>query len=377
MLAIIVTDGKRGHENQSRALAHFLGADSLTLNVSGIHQPTESIIRLVLYPFPPSVIPLPLRSLLLHLYFPRPELERVLQSASKPADPRATLLVISAGTLTSIPGMLISNRLNAPHVHLLGHSLVPCSRFGALLVPSHDVRARRRVPRNLITFPLAISSTDEGELKRCINNLELRSGKSWDNLQGKNFVSMLIGGENSYFSMEPDLILEAFRVALSTLQKIDARLLLTTSRRTPLAVEEVLKAEIRDNVHLIETVVWGRSDLFNPVPGFLELSKVVIVTEDSISMISEAILAGHTPVVVQLPKKRRRSKFEYFAGYVRDNGLARFCENVQLERSIIEVASAFKKRSAKEVRAELGLDEVVSNLLEVLGMSKFGVSSTS
>ncbi len=51
-------------------------------------------------------------------------------------------------------------------------------------------------------------------------------------------------------------------------------------------------------------------DSENPVPGIIGLSEIVLVTEDSVSMVSEIISGGKYAVVIKVGKKRKRNKFE-------------------------------------------------------------------
>jgi mitochondrial fission protein ELM1 len=79
-----------------------------------------------------------------------------------------------------------------------------------------------------------------------------------------------------------------------------AYLLATSSRRTPPWADEILKAALKGQKQCPLLVIANESNLKGAVPGILGLSDVLVVSGESISMVSEAIVSGK-PVVVFLP----------------------------------------------------------------------------
>ncbi len=77
-----------------------------------------------------------------------------------------------------------------------------------------------------------------------------------------------------------------------------ADLYVTTSRRTPKEAEDALTllAEGKKSARML---LLASKDPFNPVPGMLGLCSVIFVTEDSVSMVSEAVTAGRTVYLVR------------------------------------------------------------------------------
>ena len=114
-------------------------------------------------------------------------------------------------------------------------------------------------------------------------------------------VSVLVGGSNGRFRLEAA---EGATLAaqLAGMMRADqVGLALTPSRRTASAVIAALR-------HTLEPLggwVWnGAGD--NPYFGLLALADLIVVTGDSVSMISEAV-ATHAPVLVApLPGRSRR-----------------------------------------------------------------------
>ena len=81
------------------------------------------------------------------------------------------------------------------------------------------------------------------------------------------------------------------------------RVLLTTSRRTGRAAEEALLAELPDNAWAYR---WGDAGE-NPYFGLLAWSDVLVVTGDSMSMVSEACGTAK-PVLIDAPAAETSAK---------------------------------------------------------------------
>ena len=114
--------------------------------------------------------------------------------------------------------------------------------------------------------------------------------------------------------------------------------------------------------------VWGRSDGYNPVPAFLELADAVMVTEDSVSMASEAILTGHRPLVLPLKPIGGSHKLERFHQYLYKHRLA-FPLRVSGDNRTLWVSTlALSRRDHQAVYNAIGLPELLRQARELLGL---------
>jgi mitochondrial fission protein ELM1 len=114
-------------------------------------------------------------------------------------------------------------------------------------------------------------------------------------------IAVLIGGSNRYFDLGP-VWARNFGRELGRLGRDGPiGLMVTTSRRTHDAASAALREELKDAPALI----WSGEGQ-NPYYGFLGLADAIIVTCDSISMISEALATGKPVYLVKLPGKSRR-----------------------------------------------------------------------
>ena len=114
-------------------------------------------------------------------------------------------------------------------------------------------------------------------------------------------VAVLVGGANGRFRLDLPHG-EAFAVQLAAMMRADrVGLALTPSRRTDPAVTRALEAALRP----LGGFVWDMTG-DNPYFGLLALADAIVVTGDSVSMMSEAV-ATHAPVLLQrLPGRSAR-----------------------------------------------------------------------
>ena len=129
-------------------------------------------------------------------------------------------------------------------------------------------------------------------------------------------VAVMVGGTNKCYQMTPEIgrILGERLAAMSA--STGAGILLTTSRRTGPEVEAALRQALQGT----PAYIWdGAGD--NPYLAFLALADYLVVTADSVNMVSEACSTGKPVFVVDLDggskKFRRFHEAMRSAGYTR------------------------------------------------------------
>ncbi len=114
-------------------------------------------------------------------------------------------------------------------------------------------------------------------------------------------VAVLVGGSNGRFRLEDA---EGIHLAthLADLMRLDhAGLAITPSRRTAPTVRATLETMLRP----LGAWIWDMTGE-NPYYGMLALADIVIVTIDSISMVSEAVATKAPVLLADLPGRSRR-----------------------------------------------------------------------
>lgn len=114
-------------------------------------------------------------------------------------------------------------------------------------------------------------------------------------------VAVLVGGSNGRYRLDAS-VAAALGAALARMMREDrVGVALTPSRRTsPEAV-----AALRGALDPLGGWVWN-GDGDNPYFGLLALADAIVVTEDSVSMVSEACATGAPVLLARLPGRSRR-----------------------------------------------------------------------
>lgn len=181
-----------------------------------------------------------------------------------------------------------------------------------LKTPAIFVGSRRNLPAGVATF-IHYDPSLRADGTLCLPVLPGPFGrtdqeKAWETFArerglpgGRNHFTALIGGEGSgFFWDENDAgLLANFMNGLSRATR--RSWLVTTSRRTPAGFERRL-VERLDPAHIADACWFHRGDTRRVVAAYLGGADAVFVSEDSMSMIQEAITGGR-PVVTLAPAK--------------------------------------------------------------------------
>jgi mitochondrial fission protein ELM1 len=100
----------------------------------------------------------------------------------------------------------------------------------------------------------------------------------------------------------------------------------TASRRTGEAAAASLSAALTGSRHRFWSP-WTEGAGANPYFGYLALADQILVTSDSVSMISEACATGRPVLVERLPADGDKTKFEKFHQRLIDKNLIHWFSN--------------------------------------------------
>lgn len=129
-------------------------------------------------------------------------------------------------------------------------------------------------------------------------------------------VAVLIGGSNKQYRMTEVVTRKLAADLAGMCRRHGAGLAVTASRRTG----ETNAAILRDALSTCPAYVWnGEGD--NPYFGFLGLADAIVVTADSVSMVSEACATGKPVYVAEL--EGGSAKFVRFHEGLREAGITR------------------------------------------------------
>ncbi|MGK2906355.1 MAG: ELM1/GtrOC1 family putative glycosyltransferase [Desulfuromonadales bacterium] len=168
--------------------------------------------------------------------------------------------------------------------------------FDLIVAQQHDWPPIRD---NILTLPVNLSCTEP-------QGLVTREAD-------KPCISLIIGGPSRHYRMAAALLEQQMQQIFNLFPGAD--FMVTSSRRTPPEVEALL-----DRAPFRYKVIASRQAV-NPIPDFLAISDYVFVTEDSTSMISEAVCFGQANVeVLPLAKRGKASKIQRMIGHLQQEG---------------------------------------------------------
>jgi hypothetical protein len=280
----VVTDGKPGMENQALGLAEAVGFDIEVKRIA---------------------IKAPWRWLPPMLWFDR---FAALHHSGDDLVPPWPDLLIGCGRM-SVPYSLAVRRksLRQTFTVQLQNPAISTQRFDLVAPPHHDHLTGENVVQT------------RGAVHRVTpERLAAEADKFRDQLAHlpRPLVAVLIGGNNKCYSITPEITRTLADRLLHLTTEYGAGLAVTPSRRTGAANEQVLRETLAD----APAVVWdGTGD--NPYFGYLGLADAVIVTCDSVSMVSEAASTGKPVYVVELQGGNR--KFGDFHAMMQSEGITR------------------------------------------------------
>lgn len=205
--------------------------------------------------------------------------------------------VISCGSSLASVNIYMSKENNAKNIVIMKPNiLMGLKEFSLAVIPRHD-----RPPRvkNVVATTIAPNLMDPDRLKADGERL-----KSRIRLEKKMVLGLLVGGDNPEYSLTGEIVDNVIDNLLKFCDRADAEFLITTSRRTDNRAETILKNRLKDNPRCKLLVIANQNNMDEAVGGILYLSDVIVVSGESISMISEAISSGKRTVAFELEKKR-------------------------------------------------------------------------
>jgi mitochondrial fission protein ELM1 len=231
-----------------------------------------------------------------------------LDAASDALTPPWPDLVISCGRKSIGPALEVKRRSGGRSycVHIQNPHL-PSSAFDLVVAATHDSLSGN----NVIVTRGAIHRVTEARLKAA-------GAEYAETLAGlpRPLTVVLVGGSNRVYSMTPDAVAD-FTVKLAAFAaSTGGGLAVTPSRRTGARNIAALQAGLKET----SAMIWeGTGD--NPYFGYLALADQIIVTCDSVSMVSEACATGKPVYVFDLPGGG--NKFRRFHETLRQEGITR------------------------------------------------------
>lgn len=348
--ALVLSDGKAGHETLS-----WGAASALERIVKLTTERLQLRLRFKGYGWL-------LRQALVHFgaSWPPPRIWKLLHLCYEGLPTRLLHLpdvIISAGGDTAAANALLAEYWNVPNIY--------CSSL-------------RGLPPHLFTCPI---TTEPAPAAPSVITVEFApvpfdrealaaAGKKFAEQYGQagcqNVVAVLIGGDGAGYTYHQEDYKRMTEGACELARRTESALLISTSRRTARSGEEAVRRCLHEQSG--QTRIW-HTVYFNENPekcvaAYLDLADTVVVTEDSGSMITEAVLAGKPVFTVRPPHVKDQSRYVRF--------LAKLEQNQRIQRiSIEELASENLGQASFNLVRHEPLDDLADELKQRLA-SKLG-----
>ena len=278
---ILLTEGMHGMISQVEGLAKALDIDST-------HHKGE--LNNFFKPIPPIFLP-------------------VSQIVYKKFDYSGFDVIISCGRKSIIPSIHLKKISNKKvfNIHIQDPK-VRLDNFDFIVAPEHDDIQGQ----NVIKTKGAIHYLTENEINENKNYLN-----SFIKKDEREVWALILGGPTKYYDYSTKNLKYIFSIIYKLLQKYNFQLVVIPSMRTPTRTIDFANEYFGEN-HTIIKNVDKKAYL-----SALAISKNIIVTSDSSSMISEAALTGKPIYVANILPKRNDKRFQKFRNLFRDLNITR------------------------------------------------------
>ncbi len=280
----VLSDGEAGNENPCLGLAEAVGLET---TVKRVHP------RLPWSRLPPRLWFAPFHS-------PRPP--------SDPLEPPWPDLLIACARQTVALSIAIKRKSGGRTFTVQIHDpKVRPDRFDLVVAPKHD----RLSGANVVSTVGALNRVTPERLAAAAKSF----GESVAHLPEPR-VAVLIGGSSRHYRMTGAVAADIGGRLAAFARDTGAGLMVTASRRTGGDNAEVLRRRLDG----VAAVMWDGEGR-NPYFGYLALAEAIVVTNDSVAMVSEACTTSKPVYVIDLPGGS--AKFDRFHESLRRAGCTR------------------------------------------------------
>ncbi len=283
---LVLSDGKAGHLNQAVAVAEMVEqALGSRLEARGIVEKPIVKIKVVEVKFKNRVarIALDINSIFSGRYCQGClkclkfclKKETFNELKNQYAD-----VVISCGSSTVAANIFLKNENSAKGIVIMKPGLGRAGKSDLIILPGHDEPYRLR--RNMLVTdaaPNRIITAVKGEGL------------------GVKGLGLLIGGDAKNFKLEKQDVEKVIDGVLKIAEDMDRDIFISTSRRTSSEIDSLLKERLKGNKRCRLLVIANDKNIKGAVQKILDSSELVVVSPESISMISEAVSAKRRVVV--------------------------------------------------------------------------------
>jgi len=220
-------------------------------------------------------------------------------------------IVISCGRKSVIPSIYLKKKYQNKIINIhIQDPKVSLNNFDFIVAPEHDGLEGK----NVLQSKGAIHYLRDYELNTNKNYLK-------PDIKKEKLVTLIVGGPNKYYNYDENIITSIFNKVRKNFIDKGYQLIFIPSMRTPKYIIDKAK-DFYDKNQIIITDVNKKAYLSS-----LKLANHIVVTCDSISMISEAAMTGKPIYVAQMPTTKRNERFMRFFALFKSMNIIKDLEN--------------------------------------------------
>ena len=293
---VLISDGIRGHYHQSMGIAEWLER----LGGSTLHQPvniprltgSEWLFKLKIF----------VHGLANH--GPDYAYNWLNSTGLNIGRVAPNTLFISAGSSAAPFCLACAKATGNKAAVVMTPSVLGTNPFDFAVIPEHDKHNPKDA--NILTTLGAPNHIYQPDLSLIGSNFF--AGRDFG---GKKIVAVLVGGSDGNY--RPDDIWA--EDALGPLRYIDGiKVLLTTSRRSEKKLDDAIEKMFINDAVLGYMLILSKKPRVNALTAMMGKATHVLVTEDSVSMVSEAVTAGFRVGLLRVPRTKNFLKGVFGGG---------------------------------------------------------------
>jgi len=221
-------------------------------------------------------------------------------------------VIISCGRKSVIPSIVLKKNCNKKVINIhIQNPKVSLQNFDFVVAPDHDSIDGP----NVLISKGAIHYLTIDEINNAKDYLVNKIEK------GKDVITLILGGPTKYYNYSKEHITQIFSKINKQILEKNLQLIIIPSNRTPEKIIQFAKEYFSKNSLIIDTV--DKQAYLSS----LSLAKVLVVTCDSSSMISEAALTEKPIYVAMIPAARSDKRFQKFRNLLESMNMIRKLED--------------------------------------------------
>ncbi|MCH2548439.1 MAG: mitochondrial fission ELM1 family protein [Alphaproteobacteria bacterium] len=284
----ILTDGQKGMVNQCLGLTSALGISAFSKDIN-LNIPWKWL--------PPSLTPK-------QFY--------IISDYKNYISPPWPDLLIATGRKSVAPALAVKKANNGKTFCVQIQNPGACyKRFDTVVVPFHDKISGDNVISTLGSLHGVTPKVLDEAKQRFLGDIASIP---------RPLVTVLLGGSNSTYRMNRTI---SNKIASDLLHLCSSKgygLAISSSPRTPLETIKIIKDRLTDKINEKKVFFWYGNGS-NPYMSFLAHADAILITSDSVNMISEASATGKPISVLHLPNAS--NKFNRFHTAMNQAGVTR------------------------------------------------------